>query len=72
MFTHRPVLSDIAQVLPSSIELVIASMVINLLIAVPLGVFAAYRRGQPSDVTARLFVLVGAAMQASGWGSCSN
>jgi ABC-type dipeptide/oligopeptide/nickel transport system permease component len=64
VFTHRPVLTDIAQVLPSSIELVIASMLINVAVAVPLGVLAAYRRGRPADLAARLFVLVGAAMPA--------
>ena len=64
VFTHRPVLSDIAQVLPSSIELVIASMAINIVVAVPLGVLAAYRRGRPTDFAARLFVLLGGAMPA--------
>jgi ABC-type dipeptide/oligopeptide/nickel transport system permease component len=62
VFTHRSVLSDIGQVLPSSLELVAAAMLINLVIAVPLGVFAAYRRGRAGDVIARLFVLVGGAM----------
>lgn len=64
VFTHRAVLDDIRQVLPSSIELVIASMIINVVIAVPLGVWAAYRRGRAGDIVARLFVLVGAAMPA--------
>ncbi|MCU1658023.1 MAG: transporter permease [Pseudonocardiales bacterium] len=64
VFTHQSVLSDIRQVLPSSVELVVAGMIINLVIAVPLGVLAAYRRGRPADVVARLFVLVGAAMPA--------
>jgi peptide/nickel transport system permease protein len=64
VFTHRPVLSDIGQVLPSSIELVIASMIINLVVAVPLGVLGAYRRGRAADIAARLIVLLGAAMPA--------
>jgi ABC-type dipeptide/oligopeptide/nickel transport system permease component len=64
VFTHRPVLSDIGEVLPSSIELVVASMIINLAVAVPLGVLAAYRRGRAADIAARLIVVLGAAMPA--------
>lgn len=60
VFTQRPVLDDIAQALPSSIELVLAAMLINVVIAVPLGVYAAYRRGRAADVCARLIVLFGA------------
>lgn len=64
VFTHRPVLSDIMEVLPSSIELVLAAMAINLFIAVPLGALAAYQRGRATDVAARLLVLMGAAVPA--------
>ena len=64
VFTHRPVLADIMEVLPSSIELVLAAMLINLFVAVPIGVLAAYRRGRLTDVAARLLVLVGAAIPA--------
>ena len=64
VFTHRPVLSDIGEVLPSSIELVVASMIINLVVAVPLGILGAYQRGRAADIAARLIVLLGAAMPA--------
>ncbi|MCS5735820.1 ABC transporter permease [Herbiconiux daphne] len=62
VFTHQPVLQDIAAVLPSSLELVAAAMIINIVVAVPLGVFAAYRRGRAADVAARLLALLGAAL----------
>jgi len=62
VFTHRPVLEDIAQVLPSSLELVLAAMIINIAVAVPLGVLAAYRRGRAADVAARMLALLGAAV----------
>ncbi len=62
VFTHRSVLSDIGQVLPSSIELVVAAMVINVVVAVPLGVLSAYRRGRLADYASRLIVLLGAAV----------
>jgi ABC-type dipeptide/oligopeptide/nickel transport system permease component len=62
VFTHRSVLSDIGQVLPSSAELVVAAMIINVAVALPLGVAAAYRRGQWTDISTRLVVLIGAAL----------
>jgi peptide/nickel transport system permease protein len=62
VFTHRPVLSDIGQVLPSSIELVLAAMLINVVVAVPLGVLSAYRHGRRADIAARLVVVLGAAV----------
>lgn len=62
VFTHRSVLADIGTVLPSSLELVLTSMAINVVVALPLGTFAAYHRGRIGDVGARLFVLVGAAL----------
>jgi ABC-type dipeptide/oligopeptide/nickel transport system permease component len=62
VFTQRPVLSDIAQALPSSVELVLAAMLINVVVAVPLGVIAAYRRGRPADTVARFVAILGAAV----------
>jgi peptide/nickel transport system permease protein len=62
VFTHRPVLADIEQVLPSSIELVLAAMLINVVVAVPLGVLSAYRHGRLTDIAARLVVVLGAAV----------
>src|SRR5262249_36927463 len=64
VFTHNPVLSDIGQVLPSSIELVVAAMVINILVAVPLGVLSAYRAGGLSAFASRVVVVFGAAVPA--------
>nr|WP_277343654.1 ABC transporter permease [Microbacterium excoecariae] len=37
-------------------------MIINVLIAVPLGILAAYRRGRAADVAARFVALLGAAL----------
>lgn len=64
VFTQRPVVDDLAQVLPSSVELVLAAMLINVAVAVPLGVLAAYHRGGLADLAARLVVLLGAAVPA--------
>lgn len=62
--THRSVLADLGEVLPVSIELVVAAMLLNLLVGVPLGVLAAYRRGTWVDGVARILVLLGAAIPA--------
>ena len=39
--THRPVLSDIGDAAPASIELVTAALIIALIVAVPLGLISA-------------------------------
>ncbi|MFD2351324.1 hypothetical protein ACFSTC_21365 [Nonomuraea ferruginea] len=62
MFTQRPVLEDVAAMLPSSLELVLAAMVINIVVAVPLGTYAAWRSGRAADAAARLITLLGAAV----------
>lgn len=60
IFTFRPVLVDLIQVLPSSFELVLAAMLINLLIAIPLGIVTALLRGSMTDFGLRLLTLIGA------------
>jgi len=60
VFTFRPVTTDLAEVLPSSLELVLAAMLLNLLVAVPIGVVAAVHRDRAADLAARLVVLLGA------------
>jgi peptide/nickel transport system permease protein len=60
IFTFRPVLMDLVQVLPSSFELVFAAMVINILVAIPLGMITAVYRGSRADLTLRVLTLVGA------------
>src|SRR3954462_11282617 len=44
LVTNRPIASDVAAVLPYTIELTIAALVIGSLIGVPLGVVAAQKR----------------------------
>jgi len=62
LFTSRPITADLADVLPASVELVLAAMLVNLLVAVPLGVISAARRGRAADLAARLIVMFGAAV----------
>lgn len=60
IFTFRPVLTDLGQVLPSSFELVFAAMLINIAVAIPLGVITAIFRGTRTDFALRIITLLGA------------
>jgi len=59
MVTGRPILADVAAVLPHTIDLTLAAMVIGIAIGVPAGVAAARHRNRAIDVAARLLSLVG-------------
>jgi peptide/nickel transport system permease protein len=61
-FTHRPIADDLADAIPPSVELVIAAMIINLLVAVPFGVAGAVRRGSWVDGVTRVLVVLGSAL----------
>lgn len=52
--TLQPVLSDLSVVLPSTFELVFFAMVINLTLAIPAGIVAAYRSGRTFDTICRI------------------
>ncbi len=57
--SQRPVLADIAQYAPATIELSTIAFVLAVLIGVPLGVLAAVRRDSWIDHVARMLSLVG-------------
>ncbi|SOH95130.1 peptide/nickel transport system permease protein [Monaibacterium marinum] len=57
--TNRPVSRDIAEFLPATLELVLVTIIIVLLIAVPLGVLTARHRNTWIDNVGRFFSLVG-------------
>jgi peptide/nickel transport system permease protein len=57
--TRRPVSDDIRAYLPATIELVIAIMLLALVVAIPLGVIAASRRGKAIDVLLRIVSTLG-------------
>ncbi len=59
MVTNRPILSDVAAVLPHTIDLTLAAMIVGIVVGVPSGVAAARRRNGWIDVAARLLSLVG-------------
>jgi peptide/nickel transport system permease protein len=57
--TGRPVLGDVLARLPVSVELTLLALGVALLIALPVGVLAAVRRGTASDAVMRVGSLVG-------------
>jgi len=56
--TFQPVLNDLEKVLPSTLELVLFAMLINLAVAIPAGIIAADRRGGVFDGVSRTIAVV--------------
>jgi peptide/nickel transport system permease protein len=59
--TRRPVVRDLAQLVPATIELSLAALAISLVFGIPLGVWAAVRHNRAPDHVTRLVALTGAA-----------
>ena len=59
MVTGRPILTDVAAVLPHTIDLTLASLVVGAVVGVPAGIWAALHRNQAIDYAARLLSLIG-------------
>jgi peptide/nickel transport system permease protein len=55
---QRPVMDKIAERIPASFQLALASFILGLL-GIPLGVYAATHRGQLADQVVRLFTVIG-------------
>jgi peptide/nickel transport system permease protein/glutathione transport system permease protein len=62
--TNRPITTDVAAVLPFTIELTVAALLVGVVIGVPLGVVAAQRRDGWADWTARVMSLAGLSFPA--------
>jgi peptide/nickel transport system permease protein len=59
VLTTNPVMTDIANVFPATLELATLGVIIGTLLGVPLGVLAAVKRGSLIDQLVRLLGLVG-------------
>lgn len=64
LVTKRPVLDEALRVLPNTIELAVASILVGLVLGLPLGVCAATNRNAWPDYVGRLFSLVGLSLPA--------
>ena len=63
-YSHQPVMEDIKQYFPATLELTFFSMLITILIGIPLGVISASKKDKLADQFARVLALVGVAMPA--------
>lgn len=62
LYSHQPVTDLISQRLPASAELAFAALFIGLLLAVPLGTWAALYKGKFWDIATSSFMLLGIAI----------
>jgi peptide/nickel transport system permease protein len=64
--TFQPVTTDLFTVTPSTLELVIAAFIIDIVLAIPLGVWAAYRAGRAVDNVLRVGAVLLSGIPAFG------
>ena len=62
LITQRPVINEITQALPYTIDLTVAGMALGILMGVPIGIFTALKRNQLPDYLGRIFSLTGISM----------
>jgi len=60
--TNRPVLQEIAQRLPATVELTLGAMLVACLLGLPAGILAAYRHNSAFDLATMFGALVGVSM----------
>ncbi|MFN8465035.1 MAG: ABC transporter permease [Caldilineaceae bacterium] len=60
--TRRPVVDDLRDYLPATIELSLAAMLVAIGFGLPLGILSSLRRNTWIDAVARIFALVGGSM----------
>jgi glutathione transport system permease protein len=64
MVTGRPVIAEILNVLPATIELTLVSLILGAVIGIPLGIWAAINRNELPDYVTRLGSLLGLSFPA--------
>jgi peptide/nickel transport system permease protein len=62
IFTRIPVLVELKQFFPATLELALAAMTIAVIVGIPLGVIAAYRHNSFVDLNTTILALVGVSM----------
>lgn len=59
LVTGRPIVGEVAAVLPHTIDLTVAAMIFGIAVGVPVGIWAALHRNGVVDVAARVLSLLG-------------
>ncbi len=62
LYYHVPAMELVLERLPASLELAVAAMILTLIIAVPIGIISAVRRGSLVDMASMLGALFGLSM----------
>lgn len=62
LYYHVPVIELVTERLPASLELALAAMLIALVVAIPIGILSAVKRGSLTDMTSMLGALFGLSM----------
>lgn len=62
LVTQNPVIFDIGQRLPATLELILASLVISVLLGIPLGILAGVRQGKWPDHVTRILAVGGVSL----------
>jgi ABC-type dipeptide/oligopeptide/nickel transport system permease component len=64
MVTSRPIVEEVANVLPYTINLTVAALILGAVIGVPLGAWSALHRNRPIDYVTRVLSLLGLSFPA--------
>jgi ABC-type dipeptide/oligopeptide/nickel transport system permease component len=59
LVTGRPIVTEVAAVLPHTVDLTVAAMIFGIAVGVPVGIWAALHRNGVVDVAARVLSLLG-------------
>ncbi len=62
LVTHNPVIMDLGQRLPATLELIFASLLISILLGIPLGIMAGVRQGKWPDHVTRILAVGGVSL----------
>lgn len=66
--TKRPVLQELTERLPATLELLFAGMLLAIVVGIPLGVISAYHQGRVSDIFVRVISIIGVSVPAFALG----
>lgn len=66
--TKRPVLQELTERLPATLELLFTGMALAIVLGIPLGVISAYHQGRVSDIFVRVISIIGVSVPAFALG----
>lgn len=67
LYTNRPVVTELAQSFPATLELVLVAGLMMIVVGIPMGILAAYFRNKWPDAAARVISLLGVTTPSFVW-----